>query len=143
MSRIVKEDSDCADCLCRVCARNTNNDSYNPLEEFPNCSCDHCTLGVSTVIETTDDCPQFLPDIEDESSLDATFGGNGMTLYEEIYKDIVNLSPEGKCNRVASELSFLIHCMKDKKVGDEYVLDRLCACRNAMWDKPLVSEASE
>ena len=66
-----------------------------------------------------------------------------MTLYEEIYKDIVNLSPEGKCNRVASELSFLIHCMKDKKVGDEYVLDRLCACRNAMWDKPLVVEAAE
>ena len=57
-----------------------------------------------------------------------------MTLYEEIYNDIVKLSPEMKCVRVASELSFLIHCEKDKKVGDHNVLARLCACRNAMWD---------
>ena len=37
-----------------------------------------------------------------------------------------------KLNRIASELSFLIHCEKEKKIKD--VLGRLVAMRNAIWD---------
>lgn len=61
MSRIFKSDTDCADCLCRVCARNSCNDSQNRLCGDKRCNCD-CTIGVSTVVETDTDCPDFLPD---------------------------------------------------------------------------------
>lgn len=61
--RYIKSDKDCADCLCRVCARNSCNDSYNHLmhENFMNCVCD-CGIGDYWVIETIDDCPDFLED---------------------------------------------------------------------------------
>lgn len=60
--RIVMSDEDCADCLCRVCARNSNNDSYNhKLEDgYANCEC-NCKIG-DKLIETEDDCSGFLPD---------------------------------------------------------------------------------
>jgi len=60
--RLVESDEDCADCLCRVCARNNCNDSYNTQlkEGYANCSC-NCKIG-DKLIETEDDCPQFLPD---------------------------------------------------------------------------------
>ena len=60
--RFVTSDEDCADCLCRVCARNSCNDSYNSKLEngHANCSC-NCRIG-DKLIETEDDCPNFLPD---------------------------------------------------------------------------------
>lgn len=60
--RLIKSDEDCADCLCRVCARNSCNDSYNIELEggYANCSC-NCSIG-DKLIETEDDCPNFLPD---------------------------------------------------------------------------------
>ena len=60
--RLIESDEDCADCLCRVCARNNCNDSYNAQLEngYPNCSC-NCEIG-DKLIETEDDCPYFLPD---------------------------------------------------------------------------------
>lgn len=60
--RLVESDEDCADYLCRVCARNSCNDSYNTrLEDgYANCSC-NCKIG-DILIETEDDCPNFLPD---------------------------------------------------------------------------------
>ena len=60
--RVVTSDADCADCLCRVCARNSCNDSYNHKLEngFANCEC-NCKIG-DKLIETEDDCPNFLPD---------------------------------------------------------------------------------
>ena len=60
--RVVMSDEDCADCLCRVCARNAYNDSYNHKLEngYANCEC-NCKKG-DKLIETEDDCPNFLPD---------------------------------------------------------------------------------
>jgi len=55
-----ESNEDCAECLCRVCARSCCNDSYNSLDRFPNCDCD-CTVD-SFVIVTTDDCSEFLED---------------------------------------------------------------------------------
>lgn len=62
MSRILMSDEDCADCLCRVCARNGCNDSFNPLHDGSDCMCD-CDIGISKVVESTDDCHLFLPDV--------------------------------------------------------------------------------
>lgn len=54
---------DCADCLCRVCARNIDNDSYHPqMHKGRECSCD-CNIGDEHVVETDSDCPDFLADI--------------------------------------------------------------------------------
>lgn len=61
--REVKSDLDCADCLCRACARNTVNDSSNPAVTCKECGCDECCVG-SIVVETTEDCPQFAPDCD-------------------------------------------------------------------------------
>lgn len=63
--RIVKSDTDCADCLCRVCARNPYIDcdvEYDHL--FRNCEpCFHCVVGESMLVEIEDDCTSqsFLP----------------------------------------------------------------------------------
>ena len=62
--REVKSDLDCADCLCQVCTRNTGNDSNNPAVVYKECGCDECRIG-SIVVETTEDCPQFVPDCDD------------------------------------------------------------------------------
>ena len=60
--RLVTSDEDCADCLCRVCARNSCNDSYNRKSEEDGRSCEcNCKIG-DKLIETEDDCPDFLPD---------------------------------------------------------------------------------
>lgn len=60
--RLVTSDEDCADCLCRVCARNRCNDSYNRKSEEDGRSCEcNCKIG-DKLIETEDDCPEFLPD---------------------------------------------------------------------------------
>ena len=61
--REVKSDLDCADCLCRVCARNTVNDSVNPTVAYKECSCDECRVG-SIVVETIEDCDKFAPDCD-------------------------------------------------------------------------------
>lgn len=60
--KTLTSDTDCANCLCRVCARNVCNDSYNQQLEtdFSRCEC-NCRIG-DAVIETEDDCPIFLPD---------------------------------------------------------------------------------
>ena len=55
---------DFADCLCRVCARNIYNDSYNVnINAFSVmcCSCGSCDDN-QDVIETDKDCISFLPD---------------------------------------------------------------------------------
>lgn len=60
--RLLSSDEDCADCLCRVCARNSCNDSYNRKSEEDGRSCEcNCKIG-DKLIETEDDCPDFLPD---------------------------------------------------------------------------------
>lgn len=60
--RLVTSDEDCADCLCRLCARNSCNDSYNRKSEKDGQSCEcNCKIG-DKLIETEDDCPDFLPD---------------------------------------------------------------------------------
>lgn len=67
MGRIVMCDADCADCLCRVCARNADNDSFNPncdYPDYPTCHCD-CIVGKNELVETQEDCPLFLPDISE------------------------------------------------------------------------------
>ena len=61
--REVKSDLDCADCLCRVCARNRVNDSVNPTVAYKECGCDECCVG-SIVVETTEDCSKFAPDCD-------------------------------------------------------------------------------
>ena len=53
---------------------------------------------------------------------------------KSLYDDIAHCSPFAKLQRIASQLSELIHCHKHRKVGDEYVLSMLCAMRNAIWD---------
>lgn len=60
-SRIVMSDEDCADCLCRVCARNRDNDSYNRLCNDKECGCE-CEIGKSYLVITPDDCKDFLED---------------------------------------------------------------------------------
>lgn len=57
-------DLDCADCLCRVCACSVHNDSYNEKldHESRMCSpCYFCETG-RELIETDEDCSQYLPD---------------------------------------------------------------------------------
>lgn len=58
-----------------------------------------------------------------------------MSVYEEVYGNLKDMNTYCKTLRVALELSYLIHCMKDKKVGDEEVLGRLVACRNSLWEE--------
>lgn len=59
--RLVQSDEDCADCLCRVCARNSNNDCWNSnVKYYKECECE-CNVG-DRLIETEDDCDRFLPD---------------------------------------------------------------------------------
>lgn len=54
----------CADCLCRVCARNVSNDSVNEAldeEGATCCACDFCDIN-KEVIETEEDCDRYLAD---------------------------------------------------------------------------------
>lgn len=60
--RLVTSDEDCADCLCRVCARNAYNDSYNHKLENGGKTCTCNCKPSDTLVETEDDCPKFLPD---------------------------------------------------------------------------------
>lgn len=61
--RYVESDTDCADCLCRVCTRNCNNDLVNSKlgSCADDCTCDNCEFG-QRLIETEDDCADYLPD---------------------------------------------------------------------------------
>lgn len=64
--KIITSDIDCADCLCRVCARSMLNDCYNHSVEYKVCDpCNNCYLG-DTLIETTADCEDFACDEEEE-----------------------------------------------------------------------------
>lgn len=62
MGKVIKSDRDCADCLCRVCANNNCNDSFNSSLKYgyKMCTCD-CNIG-DELVEIDDDCPEFLPD---------------------------------------------------------------------------------
>lgn len=64
MGKIITTDADCADCLCRVCASNSCNDSYNHKLEhgYKGCEC-NCNFG-DEIVETEDDCSSYLPDEE-------------------------------------------------------------------------------
>lgn len=62
--REVLHDTDCADCLCRVCAKNSVNDAHNPAAPYKDCGCDNCSIG-SQLVETTADCRGFVPDCDD------------------------------------------------------------------------------
>ena len=53
---------------------------------------------------------------------------------QNLYQELVGCSSFSKLQRIASQLSELIHCYKDKKVGDEFILSLLYAMRNAIWD---------
>ena len=61
MGRIVMDETDCADYLCRVCARNEGNDCINDLVKIAECEC-NCTIGESEIRETDEDCERFIPD---------------------------------------------------------------------------------
>lgn len=66
--RIVTSDLDCTDCLCAVCARNQDTSMDNScLKHYEKvCApCDNCRLG-QELIETEDDCSEFLGDNYDE-----------------------------------------------------------------------------
>jgi len=66
MGRVITSYEDCADCLCRVCARNECNDSYNAIHaknERAGCTCE-CNFG-DEIKETIDDCHLFLADEDD------------------------------------------------------------------------------
>lgn len=64
MGRLIKSAKDCADCLCRVCANNDCNDSWNHALDarcgYKKCTC-NCSPG-DEITETLEDCPEFLPD---------------------------------------------------------------------------------
>lgn len=54
------DDTNCADCLCRVCVKNICNDSYNDKLDIPSensCKCD-CVFG-DEIIETEEVCDLF------------------------------------------------------------------------------------
>lgn len=67
MGRIITSDLDCAECLCRVCARSVNNDSYNKVLagwEYKKCNpCYFCDID-KELVETDADCRIYLPDEE-------------------------------------------------------------------------------
>ena len=68
--RIVKSDQDCADCLCRVCARNQYNESWNPNleQDYKGCiPCECCHVGETLLVDIDSDCPtlSFLADYDD------------------------------------------------------------------------------
>ena len=60
MRRVFQSAEDCADCICRVCARNSCNDSKNHLCDYKICECD-CVIG-DLKVEIA--CDMFLPDEE-------------------------------------------------------------------------------
>ena len=60
MGRMITSDADCADCLCRVCARNICNDSQNKNLGEKTCTC-NCDV-FNELIETEEDCNYYLPD---------------------------------------------------------------------------------
>lgn len=65
--RVVTGEWDCCECLCRVCARNTANDSWNHEIEYEgkDCdACDRCRIGKSLIVDVDTDCPKnaYLPD---------------------------------------------------------------------------------
>lgn len=57
MAKIITSIEDCADCLCRVCAKNADNDSHNPELNIKDCApCHYCKIGESEIVDTEDDC---------------------------------------------------------------------------------------
>lgn len=60
MERIITSDMDCADCLCRVCARNICIDSQNKNLVEKSCTC-NCDV-FNEIVETEEDCEFYLPD---------------------------------------------------------------------------------
>ena len=68
--RIVKNNEDCADCLCRVCTNNAHSDCLNPKVPYGYATCipcEFCRIGETLLVEIENDCPteSYLPDIED------------------------------------------------------------------------------
>ncbi len=64
--QLVEGDESCADCLCRVCARNGKNDATNSTLEggYADCiPCECCEIGDELVV-LPEDCPKsaYLPD---------------------------------------------------------------------------------
>ena len=74
--RKANSDEDCADCLCRSCARNRYVDSYNSQVEKDGEYCEGCNNCKGYVIDTEDDCPRGNP-LPDE-----TEGGCLMNAYK-------------------------------------------------------------
>ena len=67
--QLVEGDESCADCLCRVCARNVKNDATNSALEggYADCiPCECCKIGAELVV-LPEDCPKdaYLPDESD------------------------------------------------------------------------------
>lgn len=68
--RIVEGPESCADCLCRVCARNVGCEGHNPELDggYADCeSCENCKVGETIIVDVPGDCPRlaFLPDMND------------------------------------------------------------------------------
>ena len=51
----------CADCICRVCARNNDNDCHNSKCRFKDC---YCGCEANQFFDADADCEDFLPDEE-------------------------------------------------------------------------------
>ena len=70
MGRVLRSEEDCAECLCRVCAHNVANDSYNPELEYGCKDCiasECCRIGETEIIDLDTDCPKesYLPDVSE------------------------------------------------------------------------------
>ena len=59
--RIVSSNMDCADCICRVCARNSANDFCIGDAELACEACNNCEIG-DLLMETDDMCDKFICD---------------------------------------------------------------------------------
>lgn len=59
--RKAESDADCADCLCRCCARSVYNDAYNHIVDEDGEYCEGCNACSGYVIETEEDCPRGNP----------------------------------------------------------------------------------
>lgn len=118
MGRKITSDADCADCLCRVCARNSANDSWHPLVEAEDsrlCNCE-CKFG-DDLIESEDDCCDFLPDTMDGDNVDLSDYELLWKTEKKLIKDInrvVNDWHKYKSSVMSGELVKVVRC-KDCK----------------------------
>ena len=109
-------DADCADCLCRVCARSEYNDAYNAQVEKDKRYCEGCNACSGEVIDTEDDCPrgEFLPDEDDmEVMIPRTKEQDGLMFALEQANATINYLNEEKekaINEIEKRRAFNLKC---------------------------------